>query len=74
MNINATYLDTRSLKRAERKLLKLYNISLDELPNLVTQEKITFLKTLFVRKYIEKRTTGDQNEDDQSWDEQIRVR
>jgi len=72
VNINATYLDTRSLKRAERKLLKLYNISLDELPNLVTQEKITFLKTLFVRKYIEKRTTGDQNEDDQSWDEQIR--
>jgi hypothetical protein len=46
-------------------------LDLHDFPNLATQEKITFLKTLFVRKYLE-RTADD--DDDQSWNEQIKVK
>jgi hypothetical protein len=69
ININSHYLDTHSLKRAARKLLKQYQFDLHDLPNLATQEKISFLKTLFVRKYLER-----SEDDDQSWNEQIKVR
>ena len=69
MNKNANYIDTHSLKRAARKLLKQYNFDLHDFPNLATQEKKSFLKTLFVRKYLERKT----DEDDQSWNEQIKV-
>ncbi len=48
-------------------------MDLHDFPNLATQEKITFLKTLFVRKYLE-RTANDDNDDDQSWNEQIKVK
>lgn len=62
------YLDTHSLKRAARKFLKKYNLDLNNYPNLILQEKISFLKTLFVRKYLEK----NSDQDDQSWNEQIK--
>lgn len=70
MNINASYLDVRNLKRAARKFLKQYQFDLHEFPNLALQEKTTFLKTLFVRKYLD-RTSNE--EDQQSWNEQIQV-
>jgi hypothetical protein len=42
-------------------------LDLHDFPNLATQEKITFLKTLFVRKYLER--TADDDDEDQSWNE-----
>ena len=60
-------LDTHSLKRAARKFLKQYQLNLQDFPNLAVQEKISYMKTLFVRKYIEK---NDTNND---WNEQIKV-
>jgi hypothetical protein len=47
-------------------------LDLHDFPNLATQEKITFLKTLFVRKYLER--TANDDDDDQSWNEQIKVK
>lgn len=70
MNINVNYLDVRNLKRAARKYLKQYQFDLHQFPNLAHQEKLTFLQTLFVRKYID-RTNNE--EDQQSWNEQIQV-
>ena len=70
MNINVNYLDVRNLKRAARKFLKQYQFDLHQFPNLALQEKTTFLQTLFVRKYLD-RTSND--EDQQSWNEQIQV-
>ncbi|CAF2397344.1 unnamed protein product [Rotaria sp. Silwood2] len=70
-NINSYYIDMHILKRAARKLLKQYNFDLHDFPNLAMHEKITFLKTLFVRKYLERKNTCD-DEDDQSWNEQIK--
>jgi len=69
ININTNYIDTHSLKRAARKFLKQYNFDLHDFPNLAIQEKITFLKTLFVRKYLDRKI----DDDDQSWNEQIKV-
>jgi hypothetical protein len=69
ISTNANTIDTHSLKRAARKLLKQYNFDLHDFPNLATQEKISFLKTLFVRKYLERKTIDD----DESWNEQIKV-
>ena len=68
MSDKINQIDTRSLKRAARKLLKQFNMNLNDFPNLAAQEKLTFLKTLFVRKYLE-----GQETDDQSWKEQIKV-
>ncbi len=70
INININYIDTHSLKRVARKFLKQYNFDLHHFPNLAIQEKITFLKTLFVRKYLERIIDVDDN---QSWNEQIKV-
>lgn len=71
ININVNYLDVRNLKRAARKFLKQYQFDLHEFPHLALQEKITFLKTLFVRKYLDRSTNDD---DQQSWNEQIQVK
>jgi hypothetical protein len=72
INTSTNSVDTHSLKRAARKLLKQYNFDLQEFPNLATQEKISFLKTLFVRKYLENKNGGDDG-DDESWNEHIKV-
>ncbi|CAF3340354.1 unnamed protein product [Rotaria sp. Silwood1] len=71
ININSNYIDIHILKRAARKLLKQYNFELHDFPNLAMHEKITFLKTLFVRKYLDRKNNCD-DEDDQSWNEQIK--
>ncbi|CAF3789489.1 unnamed protein product [Adineta steineri] len=74
INTNTNFIDTRSVKRAARKLLKQYDFSLHEFPNLAAQEKLSFLKTLFVRKYLENKNGGggaDDDGDDESWKEQI---
>lgn len=70
ININVNYLDVRNLKRAARKFLKQYQFDLHEFPHLALQEKISFLKTLFVRKYLDRQINDD---DQQSWNEQIQV-
>jgi predicted helicase len=72
INTSTNSVDTHSLKRAARKLLKQYNFDLQEFPNLATQEKISFLKTLFVRKYLENKNGGDDG-DDESWKAHIKV-
>jgi hypothetical protein len=61
-------IDARSLKRAARKLLKHYDLDLHDFPNLAAQERTSFLKTLFVRRYLERRS-----QDDEAWNEQIKV-
>ncbi|CAF5026398.1 unnamed protein product, partial [Rotaria sp. Silwood1] len=71
ININSNYIDIHILKRAARKLLKQFNFELHDFPNLAMHEKITFLKTLFVRKYLDRKNNCD-DEDDQSWNEQIK--
>ncbi|CAF1084764.1 unnamed protein product [Rotaria sordida] len=71
IGINSNYIDIHILKRAARKLLKQYNFDLHDFPNLAMHEKISFLKTLFVRKYLERKNICD-NEDDESWSEQIK--
>ena len=72
INMNVNFIDIRSLKRAARKLIKKYDLNLHDFPNLLKHEKLTFVKMLFVRKYIERKNMFDI-EDDQSWNEQIKV-
>lgn len=67
---NPNVLDLHSLKRAARKFLKQYQLNLQDFPHLALQEKISFLKTLFVRKYLERSNDHDEK---QSWNEQIKV-
>lgn len=67
-------IDNHSLKRAARKLIKQYNFNLDDFPNLALQEKISFLKTCFVKKYLENQTSiTEEEEDENAWKEQIKV-
>ncbi|CAF3969063.1 unnamed protein product [Rotaria magnacalcarata] len=75
INLNGNYIDVHILKRAARKLLKQYNLDLNDFPNLAMHEKLSFLKTLFVRKYLEAKRGDDHNNDEddvQSWNEQIK--
>ena len=61
-------MDVRSLKRAARKLLRHYDLDLHDFPNLAGRERMSFLKTLFVRRYLERRS-----QDDEAWNDQIKV-
>ncbi|UJR27339.1 hypothetical protein I4U23_008632 [Adineta vaga] len=72
LNINMNSIDTHSLKRAARKLLKQYNFDLEDFPNLALQEKISFLKTCFVKKYLESQSGAIDEEDGNAWKEQIK--
>lgn len=72
INANEHYIDVHILKRAARKLLKQYNFDLQDYPNLAIQEKLSYLKNLFVRKYLEGKH-GDIENDDESWNQQIKV-
>ena len=71
MNINS--IDNHSLKRVARKLLKQYKFDLRDFPNLAIQEKVSFLKTCFVKKYIENKGVTVDDEDEKAWKEQIKV-
>lgn len=73
IQLNVNSIDTHSLKRAARKLLKQYKFDLQDFPNLAIQEKISFLKTCFVKKYIENKSIAIDDEDEKAWKEQIKV-
>lgn len=72
ISANENFIDIHALKRAARKLIKQYNFDFHDFPNLAMHEKLTFLKTLFVRKYLNP-TNHVDDEDDQSWNEQVKV-